>query len=104
MKSDIVSRFQHVVGPVIAVCLLVYFVYHIIQGDRGILAWRRLQTQIEVAESKLNTVKAEQESLERNVRLMRPDSLDSDMLEEQAKEKLNFVHKDEVIIRDDELG
>lgn len=104
MKPDVISRFQHVVGPVVSVCLLVYFVYHIIQGDRGILAWRRLQQQISVAETKLNTVKQEQDSLERNVRLMRPDSLDSDMLEEQAKEKLNFVHKDEVIIRDDELG
>lgn len=103
MKTDVVSRFQHVIGPVVAVCLLVYFVYHLIQGDRGLLAWRRLQHQITVAETKLATVKQGQDTLERNVRLMRPDSLDADMLEEQAKEKLNFVHKDEVLIRDDEL-
>jgi len=102
--TDIVSRFQNVVGPVVAVCLLVYFVYHLIQGDRGVLAWRRLQHQIALSEARLAHIKHEQDSLERNVRLMRPDSLDADMLEEQAKEKLNFVHKDEIIIKDDELN
>lgn len=104
MKNDVVSRFQYVIGPVIAVSLLVYFVYHIIQGERGLLAWRRLNQQIAASELKLDTVKTEQYALEQRVHLLRPDSLDADMLEEQAKEKLNFVRKDEIIIRDDELG
>lgn len=104
MKNDVVSRFQYVIGPVIAVSLLVYFVYHIIQGERGLLAWRRLNQQIVASELKLDTVKTEQYALEQRVHLLRPDSLDADMLEEQAKEKLNFVRKDEIIIRDDELG
>lgn len=104
MKNDLVARFQYVIGPVIAVSLLAYFVYHIIQGERGVLAWRRLKQQISVAELKLNTVKSEQHAMEQRVLLMRPDSLDADMLEEQAKQKLNFAYKDEIIIKDDELG
>lgn len=104
MKNDLIARFQYVIGPVIAVSLLIYFVYHLIQGERGLLAWGRLKQQITVAEQKLNTVKEEQQSLEKRVQLLRPDSLDADMLEEQAKEKLNFVRKDEIIIKDDELG
>jgi cell division protein FtsB len=104
VKNDLVARFQYVIGPVIAVSLLVYFVYHLIQGERGLLAWGRLKQQITVAEQKLHAVKTEQQALEQRVHLMRPDSLDTDMLEEQAKEKLNFVRKDEIIIKDDELG
>ncbi len=104
VKNDLVARFQYVIGPVIAVSLLVYFIYHLIQGERGLLAWGRLKQQVTIAEQKLQAVKTEQQALEQRVHLMRPDSLDTDMLEEQAKEKLNFVRKDEIIIKDDELG
>ncbi|WP_010298684.1 FtsB family cell division protein [Candidatus Odyssella thessalonicensis] len=104
MKNDLATRFQYVIGPIIAVSLLLYFVYHLIQGERGLLAWGHLKQQIVVAEQKLNVVKVEQHALEQRVHLLRPDSLDTDMLEEQAKEKLNFAYKDEIIIKDDELG
>lgn len=104
VKNDLAARFQYVIGPIIAVSLLLYFVYHLIQGERGLLAWGHLKQQITVAEQKLNVVKAEQHALEQRVHLLRPDSLDTDMLEEQAKEKLNFAYKDEIIIKDDELG
>ncbi len=46
----------------------------------------------------------EQEILERRVQLLRPDSLDPDMLEERARKVLNFAKKDEVVIYDKELN
>jgi cell division protein FtsB len=103
MKNDLRARVQYVIGPVIAVSLLLYFVYHLIQGERGFLAWGRLKQKISVAEEKLHKVKTEQATLEKHVYLMRPDSLDADMLEEQAKKKLNFARKDEIIMKDEEL-
>ena len=34
-------------------CLAGYFVYHAVQGDRGIVAWMQLNQQIRVAQSEL---------------------------------------------------
>lgn len=104
MGTELTKRFQLVVGPLIAIGLLGYFIYHIIQGERGLLSWRQLNNKISIAESRLNELSQEQETLEMKVRLMRPESLDPDMLDEQAREKLNFVGKDEIVIRDEELS
>jgi cell division protein FtsB len=104
MGTELTKRLQLVVGPVIAISLLGYFIYHIIQGERGLLSWRQINQKIDQAQSRLAETTLEQEILERRVTLMRPDSLDPDMLEEQAREKLNFARKDEIVILDEELA
>ncbi|MSP81616.1 MAG: septum formation initiator family protein [Alphaproteobacteria bacterium] len=85
-------------APALGVCALVYFSYHAIQGDRGILAWMRLSREIESARAALDVTLAEQHKLEAQVRLLRPDSLDPDMLDEQAKIVLGYGLPDEVIV------
>lgn len=97
------KRFQHVLAPIIAITLMSYFIYHMIQGERGFLSWRRMTQKIEAAEEKLTNIEEEQNYLKHRVSLMRPNSLDPDLLEEQAREKLNFARKDEVIIQNEEL-
>ena len=104
MGTELTKRLQLVVGPVIAISLLGYFIYHIIQGERGLLSWRQLNQKIDHAQSRLQETTTEQEVLEHRVHLMRPESLDPDMLEEQAREKLNFARKDEIVILDEELA
>ncbi len=103
MGTELTRRLQLVVGPVIAISLLGYFIYHIIQGERGLLSWRQFNEKITQAEERLHESMEEQDNLERRVRLMRPESLDPDMLEEQAREKLNFARKDEIVVLDEEL-
>lgn len=104
MGTELTKRLQLVVGPVIAISLLGYFIYHIIQGERGLLSWRQINQKIDQAQSRLAETTLEQEILERRVTLMRPESLDPDMLEEQAREKLNFARKDEFVILNEELA
>jgi cell division protein FtsB len=41
---------------------------------------------------------AQRAELERKVKLLRPDSLDPDMLEERAREVLNYTREDEVVV------
>lgn len=103
MKIEISRKLQQIVGPIIAITLLSYFVYHIIQGERGLLSWMRLKQKIATLEHKLEGVKEEQSALEQRVYLMRPDSLDRDMLEEQARKYLNYGDKEEITIPDSEL-
>ena len=94
-------RLRFMLGPLLGVCLLIYFVYHIFQGERGLFAWIRIQQKISEDEVILTNLQSQREILERQVHLLRPDNLDPDMLEERARLILNFARPDEVIIYND---
>lgn len=93
------GRLRHIVFPVVIVAMMVYFTYHIFQGQRGVLAWIRLDKKLKEEEAILNALTQEKETLEKETYLLRPDSLDIDLLEEKARQVLNFAHPDEVVIQ-----
>tara|TARA_Y100000588_G_scaffold326335_1_gene360690 strand:+ start:993 stop:1247 length:255 start_codon:yes stop_codon:yes gene_type:complete len=75
-----------------------YFIYHSIQGDRGLLAWRHLNLRITEAKLTLAELEKQRTQLEKQVGMLSPSSLDPDLLEEQGRRLLNFSRKDEVVI------
>ncbi len=91
-------RSRQVVVPVLGACVIGYFAYHTVQGDRGLLAYMRMSGEVARAETTLETVREKRVALERKVRLLHPNSLDLDMLEERARATLNQVRDDEVVI------
>jgi cell division protein FtsB len=96
--EEIRRRLRHVVGPFLGLTAVVYFAYHTVQGERGLLAWWRLNHEIRQAEETLGGLEEEQDGLERRAQLLRPDNLDPDMLEERARLMLNMGHDNEVIV------
>ena len=98
------KRLGELVGPLFALCFLVYFIYHIFQGERGLLSWLRLQQKVQEDEKIFLDVQSQREVLEHKVYLLRPDSLDQDMLEERVRLLLNFARADEVVIHDEAIG
>jgi cell division protein FtsB len=98
MLHEIRHRGRHIVGPFFGVCLLVYFVYHAVQGERGLIAWARVSKDIESTQAALLASRAQEHGLEARVRLLRPDSLDRDMLDEQARRMLNVIRPGEKVI------
>lgn len=92
------KRARQITLPVLGACVAGYFVYHGVQGDRGIIAWLVLNQQIREAGAAQGELAAERATLERRVALLRPDSLDPDLLEERARVMLNFAHADELVI------
>ncbi|MGE0722796.1 MAG: septum formation initiator family protein [Alphaproteobacteria bacterium] len=86
------------IGPVLGVSLIVYFAFHLVHGDRGLVAWRDLTQRIEETEAMAREVAAQRAILERRVALLRPDSLDRDMLDERARSLLNLAHPDDVVV------
>jgi cell division protein FtsB len=101
---EISRRLNQILGPLIALLLMVYFAYHILQGERGLFSWMRMRQKIAETEHHLEVLQAERETLERQVYLLRPESLDRDMLEQQARKILNYAAPDEVVVYDDELS
>lgn len=98
MLKELNRRLRHVMGPLLGVGALAYFAYHTVEGDRGVLAWVRLNNEILAAEMELANVTTERQTLEHRVLLLRPDHLDPDMLEERARTMLNMGRADEVVI------
>jgi len=92
------SRARHVVGPVIGICAVGYFAYHGINGDRGLIALWQVSKQVEEARVELAEVRGQRQQLASRVRLLHPNSLDLDMLEERARIVLNYGRADELVI------
>ena len=98
--NELRRRARHVIFPALGVAAVVYFAWHGVSGDRGLLALRTLEQEVAVAHADLDRVRDEREQLERRVRLLYPQSLDPDMLDESARRLLNYGLPDEVVILD----
>jgi cell division protein FtsB len=83
-----------------ACCLLVlgYFVYHAVEGDYGLFALGKLQERVAVLEADLDAVRSERIEMERHVSLMRPESVDRDMIDERARQALNMSDAKDIVI------
>lgn len=80
--------------------LSLYFIFHGISGERGLLKMLYLRNEIAEAEQIANIYHQEKTKLEEKVKLLSSSSLDLDLLDERARVVLNFVGKDEFIILD----
>ena len=96
--AELRKRARHVVAPVLGACLMGYFGYHLVQGERGLLAWLRLDNELREAQATAAEVRRERDTLERRVSLLRPDSLDRDLLDERARATLNVARPNEIIL------
>ncbi len=83
---------------VAAACLVAYFGFHAILGDRGLFAYLRLQESLAQATALHAELQAQHAALAHRVKLLRPDSLDPDLLSERARAVLNFVRADDVVV------
>lgn len=84
--------------PTLLCCVIVYFGYHTVQGDNGLLAYARKSGQVQRTQIELAQLTEERKRLELRTSLMRSDSLDPDMLDEQARWALGVLHPDDVIV------
>jgi len=103
-RPTVKRKLRNAVLPAIAACLVVYFLYHLVQGDRGLLAQHRLTDRVAEAETTLDELEARREALEQRVALLGKDRIDRDALDEQARRMLNYGHPlDLVLIVDDDV-
>lgn len=92
------SRMRAVFAPLAAVSLVAYFSYHFVNGERGLLAYRDLRVAIAQAELIKEDTGRERAVLERRVSLLRPESLDLDLVEERARIILDLADKGDIVL------
>ena len=96
--TELRLRSSHIIGPIIGVCLIVYFLYHAIQGDRGLIAFWQLSKQVTQAENTQSMLTQKRTELQTRVSLLNPNSLNSDMIDERARFILGYTKSDEIVI------
>lgn len=95
---EVQRRASHLWGPMAGIVLLVYFAFHIIQGERGIIALAQVQVEIKQALATKGRAAEVRRAWENRVERLRPESLDPDLLEERARAVLGLIRDDEVVI------
>lgn len=91
---------RRLIGQAILVCLLVYFGFYAVTGDRGLRRWNALRTEIAQAQASLDEVRRQRVALEHRTVRLRDESLDLDLLSERARIVLNYSHPNDVIVMD----
>ncbi len=98
LLGEIRRRARHIVGPVMGITLFAYFTYHVVQGDRGLIAWLKLSQQVETAQDDYDRTVALRKDFEHRVSLLNPRAIDPDMLDERVRSVLGLAHPDDIII------
>ena len=96
--AELRLRSGHIIGPIIGIFLIVYFMYHAVQGDRGLIAFWQLNKQVVQAERTSSLLTHKRAELQKRVTLLNPYSLNSDMLDERARFMLGYSKPDEIVI------
>ncbi|HEX3863790.1 MAG TPA: septum formation initiator family protein [Stellaceae bacterium] len=91
-------RAKALVGPVLGMALTGYFAYHLVEGDRGLLAWARLTKELRLANEDYTAVDTERAALDHRVANLRSDHVDPDLLDAQARKNLDVVAPGEIVI------
>ena len=95
---DLKARTRVSYGLIAGILVFAYFIYHSVEGDRGLLALNNVNVRIAEAEKKLAELVETERELEGKVIRLMPSSLDPDFLEERGRKILNFGHDNDVVI------
>ena len=74
-----------------------YFVFHVVYGNRGILTYFKLHKKIDNATEELDVLRSERLELEHKVNSLKTESLDRDMLDEEARRSLGLANEKEKV-------
>jgi cell division protein FtsB len=97
------KRFRAVLNALalytIAALVIGYFGVNAYSGNRGLRAKQDLDQQIAELTAELDALKVERTSWERRIVLLKPESIDPDMLDERARILLNYADPRELSLR-----
>lgn len=97
------KRFRTVLNALalytLAALVIGYFGINAYSGKHGLRARQDLDQQIAQLNDELTALRAERAGWERRVSLLKPESIDPDMLDERARALLNYADPRELTLR-----
>jgi cell division protein FtsB len=89
---------RSLIFPLFACSIGAYFGYSLQNSDHGLKARAELEAKKAVLQGELAGLKEVRAQLQHDVSLLRPESLDPDMLDERARAILNMARPDEIVM------
>lgn len=83
---------------VIAAACIGYFGYHAVHGERGLRAHRNFDQEIAALSVQLDSLQSKRKELEHRVNQFEPSSVDRDLLDEEARRNLGWLHPNDRIL------
>ena len=94
-----ISKFDSVVTCA-CLGLLGFFAWHAQEGPRGLAFHEKLASQSRQLSEELATIQKQRIDFETRVALLRPESVDPDMLDEMARSTLDVAGPNDLIVLD----
>ena len=85
-------------GPLLLAFGVVYLVFHLFSGERGLYALLKENRKLEILRAELKDVQTKNEEMDHRVKAMSNGSLSLDMLDEQVRRVLGYAPHNEVVI------
>lgn len=89
-------KLRNLLIPMSCIGVMAYFSYHAVHGQHGLYAFWSIKERTAALEKERDRLVGVRKDLEHKVALMRPESLDPDMLGEQARVRLNMAHPNDI--------
>jgi cell division protein FtsB len=84
---------------VLIAVLIGYFGYHGIHGERGLRAHRSFDAEIAALNGDLQRLETKRKALEARVGRFEPQSVDRDLLDQEARNNLGWLHPNDRILQ-----
>lgn len=98
LLSEIKLRIRFILWPTIWATLMLYISFHMLQGERGLIAFWQINSEVSAAKAIQDSLLKEKSILQNRVKLLSQKSLDPDMLEERVRIMLGYSKPNETII------
>jgi cell division protein FtsB len=92
------KRFEYLVS-IGGMLMLTYFFMQAFYGPRGLPYHKQLLQHTTSLQKDLGMISDQRKAIETRVALMRPESIDPDMLDELARKNLNLVKKTDIVVK-----
>lgn len=83
--------------------IIVYFAYHAFTGQSGLASWAGMQRELHDKSIELAELETENAELEDMITRLSPGTIDEDLVETIAREKLKYVFPDELMMMEPTL-
>jgi len=96
--TDLRLKMRVILWPTIWATMILYIAFHMIQGERGLIAFMQIHGEVLAAKKTQQILISKKNRLQNQVALLSPKSLDIDMLEERVRIMLGYSRPNETII------
>lgn len=92
------SKLRFVIVPILACCVLGYFLFHAVNGTLGLNSSERYDARISKLELELASLETRRTELQQRTKLLSDGSLERDLIDESARRSLGMTRANELIM------